>query len=166
MSDPPELAPAASSERFREIFRHWAASVALVAVRDEGRAYGTTVTSLTPVAAEPATVLISLGPTAQVLPFLEPGRPFAVSLLARDQGRIAEIYADAFPVGAPPFPAEGDPVIAGSMGGLLCVVDELFDTRSGTRLVLGRVVDGWIDPSRAPLLFRRRKYLGVEPEAE
>lgn len=151
-------------ERFREFFREWTASVALVAVRADGRVYATTVTSLTPVAADPPTLLVSLGGSAQVLPFLPPGARFAVSLLARDQGRIAQVHADSFPVGPSPFPSEGDPVATGAMAWLVCEVDEIHDVRAGARLVLGRVLEGRVDPSRTPLLYRRRGYAGVEDD--
>lgn len=150
------------SDRFREVFREWAASVALVAVRDDGRVHATTVTSFIPVAADPPTVLVSLGASAQVLPFLEVGTRFAVSLLARDQGRIAHVHADSFPVGPSPFPDEGEPIVEGALGWLVCEVDERVDVKAGSRLVLGRVLDGRVHPDRPPLLYRRRTYVGVE----
>jgi flavin reductase (DIM6/NTAB) family NADH-FMN oxidoreductase RutF len=165
MSDAdPELAPAVSPSRFREVFAQWAAHVALVAVRDEGQVYGTTVTSLTPVAADPPTVLVSLGASAQVLPFLQPGRSWVVSLLAREQAPLAEAFADSFPVGPSPFPAQGDPVVPGSLGHLICRVTEVVATEAGSRLVLGRVVEAEVDPERAPLLYRRRRYRALEDE--
>lgn len=153
--------PTAPPDLFREVFRQWTAHVALVAVRDDGRVYGTTVTSLTPVAAEPPTVLVSLGPGAQALPFLAPGRPFAVSLLARDQAAVAERFADSYPVGPSPFPERGHPVVAGSLAWLACRVTEVVPAPGGSRLILGQVEEASVDPGRAPLLYGRRRYTGV-----
>jgi flavin reductase (DIM6/NTAB) family NADH-FMN oxidoreductase RutF len=159
---PTHATPSVARDRFRAVFREWAASVALVAVRDGGRVHATTVTSLVPVSADPPTLLVALGATAQVLPFLEPGTRFAVSLLARDQAGLAEVYADAYPVGPSPFPALGDPLVAGSMGELVCEVSELLDTRAGSRLVLGRILEARVEPDRPPLLYRRRGYGTLE----
>lgn len=161
-----DSSPAIPPERFREVFAHWAAHVALVAVRHDGRVYGTTVTSLTPVAADPPTVLVALGGGAQVLPFLEPGARFVVSLLSRDQARLAQIFADSFPVGPSPFATTGDPTVEGAMATLVCQVRETFESETGSRLVLGRVIDATVTPERPPLLYRRRRYAGMdEPPA-
>jgi flavin reductase (DIM6/NTAB) family NADH-FMN oxidoreductase RutF len=164
-SPPPEpLASPVSKDRFREVFREWPAGVALVAVRDGGRVYATTLTSLVPVSADPPTLLFSLGPTAQVLPFLEARTRFAVSLLARDQAPLAHIHADAFPVGPSPFPLEGDPLVAGSLARLVCEVSALVDTGAASRLVLARILEGSVEPDRPPLLYRRRRYAGIDEE--
>lgn len=162
----PDPDRAASPERFRDVFRHWAAHVALVAVRDDdgGRVYGTTATSLTPVAADPPTVLVSLGPTAQALPFLSPGRTYVVNLLAQGQARLAETYADSFPVGPPPFPPSGLPIVEGSLAFMVCRVIDVIETVAGSRLVLGRVIEATVEPDRAPLIYRRRRYTTVAPD--
>ena len=89
--------------------------VAVVAIREEDRILATTVTALLSVSVDPPLLLVSLGATAQVLPFLTPDRPFAVSLLAEDQGRVASVFADSYPIGAPPFPARGEPLVEGAL---------------------------------------------------
>lgn len=149
-------------QRFRTIFREWPSAVAVLATRDGNRVYATTITSLTPVSAEPPTVLASLGPNAQPLPFLTPGARFVVSLLARDQERVAQVYADSFAVGPSPFPEEGPPILPGAQAWLACVVDHVADAPGGARVVFGTMVDGEVDPGRPPLLYRRRRYLGVD----
>lgn len=165
--DPPSASqPALARERFREILSHWAASVSVLAVRDpdDGRVYATTLTSFTPVAADPPTVLVSLGAGAQALPFLTPGDRYVVNLLAREQSRLAQVFADSFPVGPSPFRNEGDPVIEGVLASLVCRVTELHDLADGGRLVLGTVVAADVDPTRDPLLYRRRRYAVLTEE--
>lgn len=143
-------------DRFREILRQWAATVGVVAVRDDDRVYGTTITSFTPVNADPPLVLISLGANAQALPFLHEGTAFVVNFLAEDQERIAAVYADSFPVGPSPFPDEGPPVIDGALAALHCRVNKLVAVEGANRLVLAWVEEGRVDAARRPLLWHRR----------
>lgn len=144
------------ADTFRDALSHWAATVGIVAVRDDDRVYGTTITSFTPVATDPPLVLVSLGPNAQALPFLEEGAEYAVSLLDETQSGLAQIYADPFPVGPSPFAETGPPTIAGALVVLTCVVTRAIPVEGGGRLVLGRVTDGALSRGRRPLLWYRR----------
>jgi flavin reductase (DIM6/NTAB) family NADH-FMN oxidoreductase RutF len=150
--------PILDSDRFREVLSHWAATVGVIAVRDpdDDRIYGTTITSFTPVHANPPLVLVSLGAGAQVLPFLAEGRRYVINLLAEDQSRIASVYADSFPVGPSPFPESGPPVIDGALAALHCRVNTLVAVEGGNRLVLGWVEQADLAPERRPLLWHRR----------
>lgn len=141
---------------FRDTLSHWAATVGIVAVRDDDRVYGTTVTSFTPVATDPPLVLVSLGPNAQALPFLTEGAEYAISLLDESQAGLAQIYADPFPVGPSPFAETGPPTIGGALITLACVVERSIPIEGGTRLVVGRVTEATRTSGRRPLLWYRR----------
>lgn len=143
------------SADFREILSHWASTVAIIAARYGEKTYATTITSFTPVAADPPTVVVSLGASAQVLPFLFEGSRFAVSLLDERQGRVAEVCADPYPVGPPPFPDEGDPVVNDALAWVVCTVESILEVPGASRLVVGRVVEGEVGGGR-PLLWHRR----------
>lgn len=146
--------PTEDPGRFRDAFAHWASGVAVVAVRDEGRVLATTVTALLSVSIDPPTLLVSLGATAQVLPFLGPAKPFAVSLLGEDQGRVATVFADAYPVGAPPWRASGDPFVDGALVQMRCRVDRLVPA-GDHRLVLALVETVAIGEGRALVRYQR-----------
>ena len=143
-------------DTFRELLSHWAATVGIIAVRDDNRVYGTTITSFTPVATDPPLVLVSLGPHAQVLPFLTEGTHYAINLLHESQADLAHVYADSFPVGPSPFPDTGTPTIEGALTALSCVVTGVVTVEGGGRLVLGRVTEGTPPGGRRPLLWYRR----------
>jgi flavin reductase (DIM6/NTAB) family NADH-FMN oxidoreductase RutF len=143
-------------QRYRTILSHWAATVSVVAVRDGDRVHGTTVTSFTPVASDPPTVLVSLGPNAQVRPFLEVGSTFVVNVLGEDQTRLAEVYADPFPVGPSPFRPDGPPVIDAALAHLVCTGTRTVDADGNALLVLARVEDGDVRDGARPLLWFRR----------
>ena len=145
---------------FREALSLWASGVTVVAVREEGRVYATTVTSFLSVSSEPPRILVSLGPGAQPVPFLRPGAKFVVNLLEAGQGRLASVFADPFPVGPTPFPAEGDPWLPGALACLLCATEQVIPL-GGIHLVLGLVEDARFDTEGRPLLRFRRSYLGL-----
>jgi flavin reductase (DIM6/NTAB) family NADH-FMN oxidoreductase RutF len=152
---------AVSPEAFRDALSHWASGVTVVAVREEdGTLHATTVSSFASVSAEPPRILISLGPGAQVLPFLDPGHRFVVNILSHSQTRLATIFADPFPVGPSPFPSEGDPVVAGSLAVLVCGVEGVIPV-DGVRLVLGRVLETQLGVPEEPLVNYRREYRSV-----
>lgn len=156
-----EEGAALSPELFREALSHWASTVTVVAVRDDARVYATTVTSFVPVSDEPARILVSLGPGAQVLPFLKEGAGFGVSFLGPEQRRLASVFADPFPVGPSPFPQEGVPLVEDAAVGLSCVVERVIPVE-GNRLVLASVVGAEVDDSSEPLVYHRRGYRSLD----
>lgn len=157
--------PLLDSDRFREVLSHWAATVGVIAVRDpdDNRIYGTTITSFTPVHADPPLVLVSLGAGAQALPFLAEGRRYVINLLAEGQSRIASVYADSYPVGPSPFPESGPPAVDGALASLHCRVNSLVAVEGGNRLVLGRVERADLAPERRPLIWHRRGTTTLAP---
>jgi flavin reductase (DIM6/NTAB) family NADH-FMN oxidoreductase RutF len=152
-----------SGDDFREAMARWAAGVAVVAVRDpdDGRVYGTTVSSLSSLSAEPPRILFSLGTGAQVLPFLEEETPFAVNILGEDQRRLAQVFTDPFPVGPSPFPEEGLPAIADAHVVLECRVERLVEV-APSRLVVAAVEGARLGEPGRPLVRYLRKYRGLD----
>jgi flavin reductase (DIM6/NTAB) family NADH-FMN oxidoreductase RutF len=150
--------PGVSSELFRRALSLLPSAVAVVAVRDpddEG-VYATTVGSLSSLSAEPPRISFSLGPGAQVLPFLPERRRFCVNVLTTDQRALATRFTDAFPVGPSPF-SEGDPSIAGSHLVLVAVVERVVAV-DDVRIVIGRIVEADDAGADEPLLYYRRNY--------
>lgn len=135
----------------------------MVSVRAEGRVYGTTVTSFASVSADPPLVVISLGPGAQVLPFLDEGRRFVVNVLSADQGRVATVFADPYPVGPSPFAREGDPVLPGTQASLVCSVERVVPVGRGARLVLGLVEEALVGGREQPPLLHYQRGYRVAP---
>lgn len=149
----------ADPDAFREAMARWASGVAVVAVRDpdDGRVYGTTASSLSSLSAEPPRVFFSLGPGAQVLPFLPEGARFVVNVLAADQRRLAQVFTDAFPVGPSPFPGEGDPLVEGTHAGLVGEVERVVEV-GASRIVVARVLEAFPGPASSPLIRHLREY--------
>lgn len=157
VADDDAVEEAAPAEDVKEVLSFHATGVTIVAVRDDANVYGTTVSSFAPVSVDPPLVLVSVGGNAQVLPFLDEGRRFVVNFLRGDQRRLATVYADSFPVGPPPFPEEGDPVIPDALAALRCRVHRVVPVND-VRLVLGLVVGTRVGGSEEALVHYRRDY--------
>lgn len=126
-----------SDDAVRAAFSRWASGVAVVAVRDDGRVYATTVSSLATLSIDPPQLVLSLSPGAQVLPFLPEGALFGVSVLAASQRRTATVFADPFPVGPSPF-ADGEPPrVEGAVVSMVCRVAALHDAAPARLVVAG-----------------------------
>jgi flavin reductase ActVB len=155
---------AVDPDSFREALSHWASGVAVAAVREEGpeegpdagKVHATTMTAFLSVSLQPPLVLLSLGPGAQILPFLTVGKAFGVSVLGEEQARIASVFADSYPVGESPFPVGGDPLIPDAPVRLSCRVHRT-DEAGDHRLVLALVESAEVDEG-APLIRYRRGY--------
>lgn len=148
-----------TAARFREAFGRWAATVTIVAVReDDGAVHATTVSSFAPVSADPPVVVIAFGAGAQVLPWVKVGAPVGVSVLREDQGRWASIFADSLPVASPKWSEGPAPVIPGSVTELACRVEALHETGGGSRLVVCVLEEVTLGEDDRPLLYWQRAY--------
>ena len=148
--------------RFREALSHWASGVTVAAVRDEKRVLATTVTAFLSVSVEPPLVLLSLGSSAQILPFLCDGTRFGVSVLADHQGRWASVFADSYPVGDSPFPEDGEPFLADALVRLGCRVERL--DRAGDHCLVLALVEGAELRGGEPLIRYRRSYRRLQAD--
>ncbi len=147
-------------EALKEALSRWASGVSIVAVRDDGKVHALTVSAFIPVSLEPPSVLISLGPNASALPYLDPGTTFTINLLTMSQKGLASRFADTFPVGPSPFAAQGPPVIPDALASLVCTVDEML-RRGDHTLVIGRVEAAETGPEEPALTYYRRDYHSV-----
>lgn len=166
MSDRDGRRTGVDADLFRDAMARWAATVTVVAARDadDGRVRATTATSFAPVSAEPPEVVVSLSPGAQVLPFIEKGGVVGISLLAVDQRRWARLFADSYPVGPSPWPAEGVPLLPGALAGLTCSVQAIHPTEGRSRLVVARLEEVVFGEATEPLLYGDRTYRVLAPQ--
>jgi flavin reductase (DIM6/NTAB) family NADH-FMN oxidoreductase RutF len=148
-----------SSDEFREALGHWASGVTIVAFRSEGRVIATTVSAFLSLSLEPPLVLIALGPNATVLPFLQPGAEFGISILGASHRRLASVFADPFPVGASPF-SDDVPLVPDALVGLACSVTDT--SRGGDHTLVTAAVRRLAVGHGTPLLRYRRSWRVLE----
>lgn len=156
---------AVPAERFREAFARWAATVTLVAARDDrDKVHATTVSSFAPLSADPPLVVVCLGPSAQVLPYAEEGDAVGVSLLPEGGSRWATIYADSFAVRTPEWSAGGAPTLPGAVATLRCTVRAVHLTEGRSRVLVCRVDEIELGDEDRPLLYWERGYHRLDGE--
>lgn len=112
---PPVHPTAVSADEFRQAWRHIPSPVAVMTARDATRLHGTTVSSVTPVSAGPALLLLCVRHDSRILDIARAAGRFGVSYLAADQRSIAAHFADSTrPEGVAQF--RGIPHILGRFG--------------------------------------------------
>jgi flavin reductase (NADH) len=152
-----ERARRAAGDAMRDAFSRWPSGVSIVAVREGGRIHALTVSAFIPVSVEPPLVLVSLGGNASVLPYLDPGTPFGISILSATQKGLASRFADVLPVGPDPFDPGDPPLVRDAVAALGCVVEEVRPA-GDHHLVTGRVEEVRPGGDAPALVYYRREY--------
>lgn len=142
---------------FREAMSRWTSGVSVVACRNDGNPVATTVSALLSLSLDPPTILLALGPNSTVLPFLKPGADFGISVLSAAQRRLASVFADPLPVGAPAF-TDGTPLLPGALLGLHCTVREARTAADHTIVIAGVRNAVASDAPEGPLIRYGRRY--------
>lgn len=157
-------------ELARDITGRIATGIAvLTLVDDAGVRRGMTISSLTPVSADPPSVLMCIGGGASARPALVPGRRFCANLLAADQAPLSAGFAwgveDPFEV-FPWSPApDGTPILDGIAAHMLCTVERVVE-HHGTAVVLASVDDGGVERDETLVYWRKQYFGGLVPVAE
>ena len=148
-----------AAKRFREMFARWAATVTVVAARDDaGVVHATTVSSFAPVSGRPPLALVCLGTGAQVLPYAQVGDRIGVTVLREDQSRWASVFTDSLPVATPKWTDGHAPTIPGAVACLACTVEGVHPTQGGSRILVCRIDDIQLGEDDRPLLYWQRGY--------
>src|SRR3954467_63296 len=137
-----------SSADFRGAMRHLTGGVSVITAGRGKDITGMTVTSVTSLAVEPPTLLVSINRDASSFPLIRRYGAFGVNILSADQLDVAERFsgkgglkgAERF-VGAQWVTrATGVPLRAGSLAAIDCDVEEVIERHSHA-IVIGRVRD-------------------------
>lgn len=157
--------PAARAE-LREALARWASGVAVVATRLDGQITAMTASAFMAVSLEPPLVALAVGEHAPLAAQLQEGARFGVSLLARDQRRLAGIFADSFAVDRTGFSAEDEgapPLLRAALAGLACRVESVH-LAGDHNLVVAAVEGVRLGSPGMPLIYYDRAYRGLEGE--
>ena len=148
--------------RFRDAMARWPSGVTVVAVRDERAIVGLTVSAFSSLSRDPPLLLVCLGDHTGLLPELQEGVPFGVSILSEGQRRLASAFARGVPVDPEAF-TEGDaPLVEGAPAAFRCTVENVVPG-GDHYIVVGRVDDAVLGPEDEPLVHHRRDYRSLQP---
>ncbi|HXH98192.1 MAG TPA: flavin reductase family protein [Gaiellaceae bacterium] len=146
---------------FAEAMSRLAGGVAVVTCSRDGRPWGTTVTAVASVSADPPTVLVSLGSTASSADAIAATGRFGISILEQSQQMVARYCSlPGAPKFLEPFTREArseSPMVSRALAHLDCEVVEQLEVADHT-VFFGRVRDARSARSGSPLLYFHRDY--------
>ena len=149
---------------YRQLMRNLASGVVVITAAHAGRRHGMTATAVASVAADPATLLVSVHRGARCHALIADSRSFAVNVLAEGQGALGAHFANTFEdrfAGIAHYPGlDGLPLLEGTAASLECRVIEQCDIATHT-VFFGRVIGGHQAGATAPLVYHHSTYHGL-----
>lgn len=162
---PPVLLGDVDADGFRAALRQLAGAVSVIATGSSSGRAGLTATSVTSLAVDPPTVLVTVNRAASAYPTLIAEARFSINLLTDRQQAIADRFAGRGGVaGAERFAGvdwttleTGAPVLVGALASIDCELDEVIE-RHSHGILIGRVKAVSIDDTAGALLYWRAGY--------
>jgi flavin reductase (DIM6/NTAB) family NADH-FMN oxidoreductase RutF len=160
----------AHAEDFRRAMGLFATGVTVVTVESEGRVEGMTANAFTSVSLEPLLVLICVDRKARTHAHLHARRRFGINVLAEEQRKISEHYAqpDRDPSRAEQeagakfdFTSHGTPVLSGGLAYLECSLQSTQE--AGDHTIFIADVDDIVIRGGKPLLYFEAGYRALGP---
>lgn len=159
-----EAAP--SADNFRNAMRSLAGGVSIITVGRGNELSGMTVTSVSSLSVEPATLIVGINRQSSSWPLLQKHGVFGVNILSSDHMDVAERFSGIGGVkGAARFAgsewmslASGVPLLADALAVFDCEVEHVVERHSHA-IVIGRVLDLQTSPGKAALTYWQGKYV-------
>ncbi|MDB5617049.1 flavin reductase family protein [Tardiphaga sp.] len=157
------------STEFRGAMRALAGGVSVISVGRGKDISGMTVTSVTSLSVEPATLLVSVNRQSSSWPLLQRYGAFGVNILTAEQLDLAERFAGKGGLkGAERFAgaqwvtrATGVPLLVGSLASIDCDVEEVIERHSHA-IIIGRVRDVITSAPTTALTYWDGQYVAID----
>jgi flavin reductase (DIM6/NTAB) family NADH-FMN oxidoreductase RutF len=158
-----------SADAFRSAMRHLAGGVSVITVGRGADITGMTVTSVSSLSVEPATLIVSINRESSSWPLLKRHGFFGVNILTADQLDIAERFAGKDGLkGAERFAgaqwitrSSGVPLLVGALSAIDCEVEDIVE-RHSHGIVIGRVLDMQLSSRTAALAYWQGQYVAID----
>lgn len=158
---------------YREIMRHHAGAVTVIAVGLPGARTGLTATAVCSLSDSPAMILACVNRSASAHAIITATRCFSINLLASEQQDVAMRFAgreglageDRFETGAWTTLSTGAPVLEGALANLDCELAEELNGLTHT-IFIGAVKSGRVRAAATPLLYFRGEFRNVDAGGE
>ena len=159
----------ASADSFRNAMRSLAGGVSVITVGRGNDLSGMTVTSVSSLSVEPATLIVSVNRQSSSWPLLQKHGVFGVNILGADQVDVAERFSGIGGLkGAARFAgsewislASGVPLLAGALAAFDCEVEHVLERHSHA-IVIGRVLDLRVSSGRGALTYWEGQYVALD----
>ena len=149
-------------DTFKDALSNWASGVTIVTSRIGALPSGMTASAFCAVSAQPPQVLCCANRDSTTGAVIRQAKSFSVSILARDQAQLSELFADEgredlrFDGLDCSQGVTGCPRIPGALVHLDCFVVQVLD--AGTHTIYVGLVEAIEINDREPLIFHRGKY--------
>lgn len=158
---------------FRGAMRDLAGGVSVVTVGRGDEISGMTVTSVSSLSVEPATLIVSINRQASSWPLLKKHGVFGVNVLSIEHRDLAERFSGAGGLsGAERFAGaewinlvSGVPLLAGALAAFDCEVEHVVERHSHA-IVIGRVLDLTLSPRSAALAYWHGQYVAIDRDED
>lgn len=154
--------------KFRNVMRHQAGAVTIIAVGKPGNRTGLTATAMCSLSDQPPSVLICVNKNASAHAPIREAKCFSVNLLASPQHELAKRFSTKKVEGEARFDADdwevlttGAPILKNTIASLDCelIAEHTVETHS---IFIGRVQDGRFSETVEPLLYFRGDFWDVK----
>ena len=160
-----------NQEEFRRAMGLFATGITVVTVESEGHVEGMTANAFTSVSLDPLLVLVCVDQKARTHAHLHARRRFGINVLAEEQIRISEHYAQPDRDAARAeqeagarfdFTRHGTPVLRGALAYLECCLRSTQD--AGDHTIFIAEVEEVMVRGGKPLLYFQSAYRAIGPE--
>ena len=158
-----------SADNFSSAMRSLAGGVSVITAGRGSDLSGMTVTSVSSLSVEPATLIVSINRKASSWPLLQRHGAFGVNILSSDHIDIAERFSGIGGLkGAERFAGaewislvSGVPLLAGALATFDCEVEHVVERHSHA-IVIGRVLDLRVSPGKPALTYWQGQYVALD----
>ena len=165
--------PGVSPAKFRNAMRHLTGGVSVITVGRGLDISGMTVTSVSSLAIDPPTIMVSINRQSSSWPLLQRYRSFGVNILTADQIDIAERFSgsnglkgiDRFAGTEWVRGASGVPLLVGALAAIDCNVDDIVERHSHA-IVIGRVLNLQQSARKAALAYWQGNYVAIDQDED
>jgi flavin reductase (DIM6/NTAB) family NADH-FMN oxidoreductase RutF len=162
-----------SSGKFRGAMRQLTGGVSVITAGRGRDISGMTVTSVSSLSVEPATLIVSINREASSWPLVKRYGFFGVNILTSDQIDIAERFtgkgglkgADRFAGAEWTARASGVPLLVGALAAIDCEVEDIVERHSHA-IVIGRVLDLQLSTRTAALAYWQGQYVAIDRDED
>jgi flavin reductase (DIM6/NTAB) family NADH-FMN oxidoreductase RutF len=165
--------PVITSDEFRGAMRHLTGGVSVITAGRGKEISGMTVTSVSSLSVEPASLIVSLNRAASSWPLVKRHGIFGVNILSSDQLEIAERFtgkgglkgAERFAGAEWTTRASGVPLLVGALAAIDCEVEDVMERHSHA-IVIGRVLDVQVSLRTGALAYWQGRYVAVDQDED
>jgi flavin reductase (DIM6/NTAB) family NADH-FMN oxidoreductase RutF len=158
---------------FRNAMRQLTGGVSVITAGKGRDISGMTVTSVSSLSVEPASLIVSLNRESSSWPLVKRYGFFGVSILTSDQIDIAERFtgkgglkgADRFTGAQWITRASGVPLLDGALAAIDCEVEDVIE-RYSHAIVIGRVLDVAVSARTAALAYWQGRYVAIDQDED